>query len=114
MAIAGITVQTTAEAYVVVRERLRDAEGVAEMRETGTPCVLAAVVEAGADRIEDVLGALGGWEGVLNIGLVSISYEDELEENGRIACPEHKARNSHNEGVWGDRPKGWPRRGHDR
>ena len=29
--------------------------------------------------IEDALGALSGWDGVLNVGLVSISYEDELE-----------------------------------
>ena len=29
---------------------------------------------------------------VLNVGLVSISYEDELENKGYISCPEHKPR----------------------
>ena len=42
--------------------------------------------------IEDALGALSGWDGVLNVGLVSISYEDELENKGYISCPEHKPR----------------------
>ncbi len=92
MAIAGITIRTTPEAYENVRERLGRAPGVADLRETGTPCILAAVLEAGADRIEDELGALSGWDGVISVGLVSVNYEDELEATGRIACPEHKPR----------------------
>ena len=82
MAIAGITIQTTAEAYGTVRERLcASKDGM-----------LAAVMETDAAYIEDALGALSGWDGVLNVGLVSISYEDELENKGYISCPEHKPR----------------------
>ena len=54
--------------------------------------MLAAVMETDAAYIEDALGALSGWDGVLNVGLVSISYEDELENKGYISCPEHKPR----------------------
>ena len=92
MAIAGITIRTTPEAYERVRERLGRAPGVADSRETGTPCILAAVLEAEADRIEGELGALSNWDGGINVGLVSVSYEDELEATGHIACPEHKPR----------------------
>ena len=80
MAIAGITIQTTAEAYGTVRERLCASKDVADMQETGVPGMLAAVMETDAAYIEDALG------------LVSISYEDELENKGYISCPEHKPR----------------------
>lgn len=92
MAIAGITIQTTAEAYGTVRERLCASKDVADTQETGVPGMLAAVMETDAAYIEDALGALSGWDGVLNVGLVSISYEDELENKGYISCPEHKPR----------------------
>ncbi len=92
MAIAGITIQTTPEAYETVRERLCALKDVGDAQDTGVPCMLAAVVETDAARIEDVLGALSGWDGVLNVGLVSVSYEDELETKGFISCPEHKPR----------------------
>jgi len=75
MAIAGITIQTTAEAYGTVRERLCASKDVADTQETGVPGMLAAVMETDAAYIEDALGALSGWDGVLNVGLVSISYE---------------------------------------
>ena len=29
---------------------------------------------------------------MINVGLVSVNYEDELEATGSIACPEHKPR----------------------
>ena len=92
MAIAGISIQTTAEAYGTVRERLCASKDVADTQETGVPGMLAAVMETDAAYIEDALGALSGWDGVLNVGLVSISYEDELENKGYISCPEHKPR----------------------
>lgn len=92
MAIAGITIQTSPQAYDAVRERLRGCAAVIEAQETGTPCMLAAVLESDAARIEDELGALSGWDGVLNVGLASISYEDELEAQGEISCPAHKPR----------------------
>lgn len=92
MAIAGITIHTTAEACETVRERLRVSKDVADMKDTGVPNMLAVVLETDAARIEDTLGALSGWDGVLNVGLVSISYEDELETKGYISCPEHKPR----------------------
>lgn len=94
MAIAGITIQTSPEAYEAVRERLHGCPAVIEAQETGTPCMLAAVLESDAARIEDELGALSGWDGVLNVGLVSVSYEDELEAKGAISCPAHKPRKS--------------------
>ncbi|MFR3457779.1 MAG: transcription initiation protein [Bilophila wadsworthia] len=72
MAIAGITIQTTAEAYGTVRERLCASKDVADTQETGVPGMLAAVMETDAAYIEDALGALSGWDGVLNVGLVSI------------------------------------------
>ncbi len=87
MAIAGITIQTTAEAYGTVRERLCASKDVADTQETGVPGMLAAVMETDAAYIEDALGALSGWDGVLNVGLVSISYEDELENKGYISLP---------------------------
>lgn len=87
-----ITIQTTAEAYGTVRERLCASKDVADTQETGVPGMLAAVMETDAAYIEDALGALSGWDGVLNVGLVSISYEDELENKGYISCPEHKPR----------------------
>ena len=60
MAIAGITIRTTPEAYESVRERLGRAPGVADLRETGTPCILAAVLEAGAeDRTNSARSAAG-------------------------------------------------------
>ncbi len=37
MAIAGITIQTTAEAYGTVRERLCASKDVADTQETGVP-----------------------------------------------------------------------------
>ena len=92
MAIAGITIHTTAEACETVRERLRASQYVADIQDTGVPSMLAAVLETDAARIEDVLGVLSGWDGVLNVGLVSVSYEDELESKGYIPCPEHKPR----------------------
>ena len=42
MAIAGITIQTTAEAYGTVRERLCASKDVADTQETGVPGMLAA------------------------------------------------------------------------
>ena len=92
MAIAGITIQTSPEAYETVHERLRGCPAVIEARETGTPCILAAVLESDAARMEDDLGALSGWDGVVNVGLVSVHYEDELEAKGTISCPAHKPR----------------------
>ncbi|WP_308776854.1 transcription initiation protein [uncultured Bilophila sp.] len=92
MAIAGITIHTTAEACETVRGRLRASQHVADIQDTGVPSMLAAVLETDAARIEDVLGVLSGWDGVLNVGLVSVSYEDELESKGYIPCPEHKLR----------------------
>lgn len=94
MAIAGITIHTSPEAYEPIRERLRDCPAVVEAQETGSPCMWAAVLESDAARIEDELGALGRWDGVLNVGLVSVSYEDELETKGEISCPAHKPRQS--------------------
>ena len=44
MAIAGITIQTTAEAYGTVRERLCASKDVADTQETGVPGMLAAVI----------------------------------------------------------------------
>lgn len=109
MAIAGITIQTTAEAYGTVRERLCASKDVADTQETGVPGMLAAVMETDAAYIEDALGALSGWDGVLNVGLVSISYEDELENKGYISCPEHKPRKC-GPACFGERPTRWIRR----
>ena len=55
MAIAGITIQTTAEAYGTVRERLCASKDVADTQETGVPGMLAAVMETDAAYIEDAL-----------------------------------------------------------
>ena len=92
MAIAGITIHTTAESCETVRERLRASKDVVDMQDAGVPNMLAVVLETDAAHIEDALGTLGGWDGVLNVGLVSISYEDELETRGYISCPEHRPR----------------------
>lgn len=51
MAIAGITIQTTAEAYGTVRERLCASKDVADTQETGVPGMLAAVMETDAAYI---------------------------------------------------------------
>lgn len=91
MAIAGIAVQTAKESFDAVRERLTAAEGVAAVEE-GAPCLLAAVVEADAARLEGVLASLAAWDGVLNVGLASVNYEDDLDERGCIPCPPHKTR----------------------
>ena len=93
MAIAGITIQTTAEAYGTVRRTASALQRMWRIRKRrACPVCLAAVMETDAAYIEDALGALSGWDGVLNVGLVSISYEDELENKGYISCPEHKPR----------------------
>lgn len=92
MAIAGITILTAAETYDAVLTRLRETPYVTDTQETGMPCMLAAVLESDAASIEDALNALSAWEGVLNVGLVSVSYEDEMEEKGVIPCPTRKPR----------------------
>ena len=45
MAIAGITIQTTAEAYGTVRERLCASKDVADTQETGVPLSLIHISE---------------------------------------------------------------------
>jgi len=51
MAIAGITIQTTAEAYGTVRERLCASKDVADTQETGVPGMLAGEEKGGAPRV---------------------------------------------------------------
>ena len=91
MAIAGITVQTLADAFAGVRERLASHRDVTAVEEGG-PCLLAAVVETGAARLEDVLADMAAWDGVLVVGLASVNYEDDLDERGHIPCPPRKPR----------------------
>ena len=90
MAIAGIVLQTTdSEA---LSGRLRAIPHVVDIQPTEAAGTLAAVVEADASRMEAALAELAKLDGVLNLGLVSVSYEDELDEKGHISCPVHKPR----------------------
>jgi nitrate reductase NapAB chaperone NapD len=87
MAIAGIVVLTTEERAQAVAERLRAEPRIADVRASGDPRSLAAVLEVSSRDMEAEMTRILRWEGVLAVQPAMISYEDELERGEKIACP---------------------------
>ena len=92
MAIAGLVLLTTQEAYHSVWTALLNERKTTEVRPGGEPCRLAAVFEAPSRDMEDELARMLAWEGVLTVDIAFLSYEDEVAEGGEITCPPHKPR----------------------
>ncbi|MDR0466212.1 MAG: chaperone NapD [Deltaproteobacteria bacterium] len=91
MAIAGLVLLTTPEAYGAVLEALRADEGIADVQPVEEPCRIAAVLEAPSQDMEDALSRILAWEGVLTVDIALLSYEDEVEDGGEIRCPPRKS-----------------------
>lgn len=92
MAIAGLLIMLEDGRASDVLQRLRAHTRITEVQETGDAQRLAAVLETASDRVETEMGLLLDWDGVLTVDLAYLSYEDDMEDTGRIACPPHKAR----------------------
>ena len=92
MAIAGLLIMAEAAHAAAVQERLRAEPDVVEVRATEDPARLAVVLETASDRVEAAMTALLQWEGVLAVDMAFVSYEDDLDATGGIACPPHKPR----------------------
>ena len=92
MAIAGLVLLTTQEAYHSVLEALSAEAKITDVRPVGESCKLAAVLEAPSQDVEDELSRLLAWEGVLTVDIALLSYEDEVAEGKEIRCPPHKPR----------------------
>jgi len=92
MAIAGLVLMTTQEAYRQVWDSLLEEAKILEIRSGGEPCKLAVVLEASSQDMEDELSRLLACEGVLTVDIALLSYEDEMAEGKEIKCPPHKLR----------------------
>jgi nitrate reductase NapAB chaperone NapD len=92
MAIAGLVLLTTQEAYHAILAALSADAKITDVHSGGEACRLAAVLEAPSQDMEDELLRLRAWEGVLTVDIALLSYEDELAEGGEIRCPQHKPR----------------------
>ena len=90
MAIAGLVIMGVADRMDQVRAALQATPGIVDVQATQDSARLAAVLEAGADRVEAVMAALLEHEGVLTVDLAYLSYEDDLAAGGEIPCPPHK------------------------
>ncbi len=87
MAIAGILVQTDADAAEAVWTRLAVDPRIAEVQRAEVPGRMVAVLEAASDCMEQEFKRLAAWEGVLSVDLAYLTYEDELADGGSIKCP---------------------------
>ncbi|MDO5536432.1 MAG: hypothetical protein Q4F72_02730 [Desulfovibrionaceae bacterium] len=68
--------------------------GVVETK-TAADGRLACVFERGSLELQKGLEDLNGLEGVIQMDVVYINYEDDLDETGHMACPPDGGRGRH-------------------
>ncbi len=79
MAIAGIVVTGVAGDGAIVRRVLEAAPGISRVQTTDNVAKLVAVLECAANDLEKELERLKVAEGILNVDLVYVNYEEEVE-----------------------------------
>lgn len=92
MAIAGIVLQVTQGRLPETREALRALAGVVDVQGVEDDAKLAVVLESPSRTLQADLEALRAIAHVLQLDVAYVNYEEDLDDQGRMPCPEHAPR----------------------
>lgn len=95
MAIAGIILSAPAGELAGLEAAVRGRAGIVDAQRTPADAPiggLVLVVELASDNIQKELGALRELPGVEELHLVFANYEDDMDNQGHMACPAHQPR----------------------
>ena len=92
MAIAGIVLSVTEGRLSETREALRAFPGIVDVQELEDDSRLAAVLESPSRRLQADLESLNGLDHVRQLDVAYVNYEEDLDGQGHMACPPHRAR----------------------
>ena len=92
MAIAGIVISAPQERLAGLRGLLLDLRGVLEVREVAEAGKLAVVLESPSHSLQRDLEYVNGLPHVLMLDVAFINYEDDLDSQGHMPCPPHRAK----------------------
>ena len=91
MAVAGIVLTATLGHQAEVAEALKSIAAITEMQLVDE-IKIAAVVESPSDRLQEDLEAANDLEPVVQIDVVYVTYEDDMDGEGHMACPKNCGR----------------------
>ncbi len=89
MAITSLVITTLPGTSEIVLEKVSAHQEIAEVQISHDPTRLVAVLEANADKIQDIIKNFKEIDNVLAVDIAYINYEDDIEREGTIPCPEH-------------------------
>ena len=95
MAIAGIILSASAAACARLEKALQGRDGILDVQRTPDGADiggLVVVVEQTSDKIQKELMALRELPEVDDLHLAFADYEDDLDAQGHMGCPEHESR----------------------
>lgn len=99
MAIAGIVLNVVEGRLPETREALRAVPGVVDVQSVDDDGKLAVVLESASRTLQANLQALRDVAHVLQLDVAYVNYEEDLDEQGHMPCPEPAPRASKG-GAW--------------
>lgn len=94
MAIAGLVLMVQEGKTDMVRAEAAAFPGVVEARDADGGKV-ACVLECSSMDLQKAMEGLNQMEGVLQLEVVYVNYEDDLDEQGHMPCPPDAGRRKH-------------------
>ena len=91
MAIAGIVLTVGLGHQAETAEALKAFPGVVEVQAVEEDKV-AVVVESPSDRLQDDLEKVNQLDHVVQLDVVYVNYEEDMDSEGHMACPENCGR----------------------
>ncbi len=93
MAIAGLVI--TIEAGSDIKNTISNQENIVDVEASHDPNKFVAVLEVRSDRLLKEIESLQELDEVLAVDIAYINYEDDIEKEGGIICPEHISKLKH-------------------